>query len=51
MKRLILELIIWVIAIILISIAVKVFGLEVTTICVLATIISKAITKDIWKEE
>jgi len=40
-----------VVAIILISIAVEIFGLESTTIVVLAIIISKAMATDIWKEK
>ncbi len=51
MKKWMLELIIMVVSITLISIAVKIFGLENTTICILATIISKVMATDIWKEQ
>ena len=48
MKRWILELITITVAIILISIIVDIFGFETTIICILATVISKVIAKDIW---
>jgi len=51
MKKWMLELIIMVVAIILISIAVEIFGLENVTICTFATIISKVMATDIWNKK